>query len=177
MSDATAPKKVAKKAAPKKPTHPKYLDMIVAAIAALKSRKGTSRQAIGKYILANYKVDADKIAGHLKQAIKRGLAGGALKQFKGTGASGSFKLPEKSKVPAKKGKKTVPKKAPKKRTTAKKPAAKKSAAKKATKKAAKKPAKAAKKPAAKKPAAKKAAKKPAAKKPASKKAPKKASKK
>ncbi|XP_063589072.1 histone H1-delta-like [Penaeus indicus] len=162
MADA-APKKDAKKKAAK-PSHPKYSDMIAAAIKALKERNGSSRQAIQKYIAANYKV-GDSSEVQVKLALKRGVASGALKQTKGTGASGSFRL---AKVEAKP--------APKKKPAAKKPAAKKPAAKKAAKKPAakkttKKPAakKAAKKPAAKKPAAKKAAKKPAAKKPAAKK--------
>ena len=171
-SDASPAKKAEKKkAAPKKPAdHPKYSEMIVAAVGALKERKGSSRQAIVKYISANYKV-GDNANTHVKQALKRMVAGAALKQVKGAGASGSFKLAEKPKV------------------VKKKPAAKKPAAKKATpKKAAKKPAAkkatpkkaAAKKPAAKKPAKKttpKKAKKPAAKKPAAKKAAKKTPKK
>jgi histone H1/5 len=170
MGDSSASpqkaKKAEKKAAPKKPAdHPKYSEMIAAAIGALKERTGSSRQAIVKYIAANYKV-GDSAGTHVKLALKRGVVGGSLKQVKGSGASGSFKLAEKPK-PAKK-KPAAKKPAAKK---AKKPAAKKPAAKKATpKKAAKKPAakktpkKAAKKPAAKKPAKKTAAKKTAAKK-------------
>ena len=180
-SPAKSPKKPT---APKKPAdHPPYLEMIKAAIAALKERSGSSRQAIEKYIKANYKVG--EVGSHLKTALKRGVASGKFVHTKGVGASGSFKLvkvePEKkpkkkpaAKKPAAKPKKPAAKKAAKK---TKKPAAKKAAAKKpAAKKAAtKKPA--AKKPAAKKPkkpAAKKAAKKPAAKKPAKKTAAKKA---
>ena len=161
-----------KKSAPKKPAeHPKYIDMISAAIAALKERNGSSRQAILKYIQANYKV-GENASVHLKQALKRGVTSGALSQPKGTGASGSFKLvkkaAEKKKKPAKKP--AAKKPAAKKTTTAKKPAAKK--AKKASPKkktAAKKstPKKAAKKP-AKKPSSAKKTKKPAAKKPAAK---------
>lgn len=159
MSDAK------KKAAPKKPAeHPKYIDMIVAAIVALKERTGSSRQAIVKYIKANYKV-GDNADVHVKMALKRGVASGALSQPKGTGASGSFKVV----------KKAEPKKKPAaKKPAAKKPAAKKTAAKKSTpkkKKPAAKKASSAKK-AAKKPA-KKPAKKAAAKKPAAKKTPKK----
>ena len=164
MSDgekATKPKK----SAPKKPAdHPKYIEMIAAAVGALKERNGSSRQAIVKYIVANYKVDADKAGVHIKMALKRGVASGALIQVKGTGASGSFKVPKKAaepKKPAKKpaAKKAVAKKAAVKKSPAKKkPAAKKAPAKKtpAKKKATPKKAK---KPAAKKPAAKKAAKK------------------
>ena len=157
-----------KKAAPKKPAdHPKYSEMIAAAIGALKERTGSSRQAIVKYITANYKV-GESAGTHVKLALKRGVVGGALKQVKGSGASGSFKLAEKPK-PAKKkpaAKKPAAKKA--KKPAAKKATPKKAAKKPAAKKAAKKtPKKAAKKPAAKK-TPKKAAKKPAAKKPAKK---------
>ena len=173
MSDAAPAKKAEKAKAKKAPAdHPKYSDMIAAAIVALKERSGSSRQAILKYISANYKV-GDHAGTHLKLALKRGVTGGALKQVKGTGASGSFKVAEKAK-PAKKkpaAKKPAAKKTPKK--AAKKPAAKKATPKKAAKKT---PKKSAKKPAAKKPAAKKpAAKKPAAKKPAKKTAAKKKS--
>ena len=167
MSDSTqkATKTKPKKAAAKKPAdHPKYSEMTAAAIVSLKERTGSSRQAILKYIQSNYKVK-DNASTHVKACLKRGVVAGTLRQVKGTGASGSFKLADKPKAPkAKKAKKAVAKKA-------KKPAKK---AKKTPKKAAKKPA--AKKPAAKKPAAKKA-KKPAAKKPAAKKATKKGGKK
>ncbi|XP_066960003.1 histone H1-delta-like [Macrobrachium rosenbergii] len=173
-----APAKEKKEKKPKakkpaaKPTHPPYGTMIAAAVKSLKERNGSSRQAILKYIVANYKVGDEKKAGsRLKLALKKGVTSGALKQVKGAGASGSFKLAKDDAKPAKKAvKKPAAKKSPKKpaaKKPAKKPAAKKAAKKPAAKKAAKKPA--AKKP-AKKPAAKKAAKKPAAKKPAPKKA-------
>ena len=153
-----SPKKVAKKTAPKKVAeHPKYIDMISAAIAALKERSGSSRQAISKYIKGNYKV-GDSSDTHLKQALKRGVISGTLKQVKGVGASGSFKLAEKPKAPKKK---PAAKKPAAKKPAAKKPAAKKPAAKKAKKSTPKK----AKKAAAKKPTVKKAAKKPAKKTP------------
>ena len=154
MSAAEAPK--AKKATkPKAPAaHPKYSEMIASAITALKDRTGSSRQAILKYICANYKVDAAKAAVQLRMALKRGVEKGALKMARASGkGAGCYKVVKVEK----------PKKVKKvKKPAAKKPAAKKPAAKKSPKKAAKKPA-------AKKPA-KKAAKKPAAKKPAAKKA-------
>ena len=163
---AASPKKVPKKKpAPKKPAdHPKYIEMIVAAVNVLKQRNGSSRQAIVKYIRANYKV-GDNAEVHVKMALKRGVASGTLSQPKGTGASGSFKVI----------KKAEPKK---KKPAAKKPAAKKSPAKKPAAKKAKKSATPKKKAAAKKKPssakkAKKPAKKAAAKKPAAKKTPKK----
>ena len=166
MSDPSPAKKAEKKkAAPKKPAdHPKYSEMISAAIAALKERTGSSRQAIVKYISANYKV-GDSAGTHVKLALKRGVAAGQLKQVKGAGASGSFKNVEKAKPKAKKpaAKKPAAKKVKKPAAAAKKPAAKKTP-KKAKKPAAKKTPKKAKKPAAKKPAKKPAAKKSAAKK-------------
>ena len=121
MSDAVSPAKPAKKVPEKKPKkakkpeHPKYADMVAAALGALKERGGSSRQAILKYAQANYNVK-DGANTHLKLALKRGVATGSLKQVKGTGASGSFKLAEKKVV-----KKVVKKK---------KPAAKKAAPKK-----------------------------------------------
>ena len=147
MSDAAAAPKVKKATKPKAPAaHPKYSVMIAAAITALKSRTGSSRQAILKYIVANYKVDAAKAAVQLRLALKRGVAAGALKLAKESGkGAGCYKVVKVEK--------------PKKVKKAKKPAAKK------PKKAAKKPAA---KQAAKKPAAKKAAKYSAARKPAAK---------
>merc|ERR1712240_823118 len=75
MTEAAAPK--AKKAAKPKvaAAHPPYAAMIKTAIKALADKKGSSRQAILKYIVANNKVDAAKAAG------KKG--------------AGSFKLPAK----------------------------------------------------------------------------------
>lgn len=157
VAPAATPKQAKKKAAakPKKPAaHPKYSEMIQAAVSSLKERGGSSRQAILKYILANYKVDEKQANNHLKLALRAGVKAGSLKQSKGTGASGSFRLGEKpKKKPAKKATKpkaAKPKKAksPKKakKPAAKKPAAKKTAAKKVAKpKKAKTPKKAAKK--------------------------------
>lgn len=174
MSSPAAPspakKKAEKKVAAKKVAdHPKYVDMIAAAIGSLKERSGSSRQAILKYVTANYKV-SDSASTHVKLALKRGVAGGQLKQVKGAGASGSFKLAEKPKAVKKAVKKPAAKKPVAKK--AKKPAAKKATPKKAKKPAAKKatPKK------TKKPAAKKAAKKATPKKVVKKKAAKKAKK-
>ena len=74
--------------------HPKYNEMVVAAITSLKERSGSSRSAILKYIAANYKVGNDnkKINVHLKICLRNGVSNGLLKQVKGIGASGSFKV-------------------------------------------------------------------------------------
>ena len=144
-----------KKTATKKPAdHPTFAVMIAAAIAELKERKGSSRQAIEKYIAANYKV-GPKYTGPMKQALKKGVEKGTLVQTKGVGASGSFKIakPEPEKKPAVKKpaakktttkkvtKKTPTKKAPAKKTATKKPAAKKAATKKSPAKKAASPKK------------------------------------
>ena len=157
-----SPKK-ATKAPAKKADHPTFNVMIVAAIAALKERSGSSRQAIEKYIVANYK-GVEKGSHHFKKALKTGVEKGVLVQTKGVGASGSFKI-KKQEKPAKPAavkkpaaKKTAAKKPAAKKVAAKKPAAKKVVKKTATKKAAS-PKKVVKKVAAKKPAAKKTAKK------------------
>ena len=183
MSEAAAPvKKVAK---PKKPAaHPAYAEMIAKAIVGIADKKGSSKAAIKKYILANFKVEDNKMANtNLNLALKKGVAGGKLITAKGH--AGTFKAAkvEKPKKVVKKIVKKTPKKVAKK-PAAEKPAVKKSAVKKVAKKLAakKSPAKkVAKKPAAKKPIAKKTpakkAEKKVVKKPVAKKTPKKVVKK
>ena len=151
---AKAPKKAADR--------PTYAVMISAAIVAMKDRKGSSKQAIEKYVCANYKV-GPRYAGPFKMALKKGVETGALVQTKGVGASGSFKL---AKVEKPAVKKPEAKKPAAKKPAAKKPAVKKVAAKKSPKKVVKKPAakKAAPKKTVKKASPKKVVKKPAAKK-------------
>lgn len=75
-----------------KPSHPKTADMVNAAIKGLKERGGSSLQAIKKYISANYKVDAEKMAPFIRKYLKSAVTSGSLVQTKGKGASGSFKL-------------------------------------------------------------------------------------
>merc|ERR1712202_119605 len=115
---ASPTKKVAKKA--KTPAvHPTYSVMIGESIKAMKDRSGSSRQAIMKYICANYKVDAAKAGVPLRLALKKGVAAGTLKMGGAAGKKGAgcFKIGEKAKVEKKKKPKKVVKK--------KKPAAKK----------------------------------------------------
>merc|ERR1712134_150069 len=155
----------------KKAAKPSYAFMVNAAIVALKEpRKGSSKQAIEKYIKAKWNL-GDKAGTALKLALKRGVEKGTLVQVKGKGASGSFKLAKPFKAPkpaAKRAATKVLKKAPKKATATKKapkkaPKPSGAAAKKKAvpKKAAAKKAPAKKAPAKKAPA-KKAAPKPAA---------------
>lgn len=154
-----------------KPIHPPTADMVNAAIKNLKERGGSSLQAIKKYIAANYKVDAEKLAPFIRKYLKSAVASGKLSQPKGKGASGSFKLsvktegkPAATTGSAKKVKRVAKPKAgekkPKAAGTPKKAAAKKPAAKKAkspskAKKVSKPPTKKPKSPKPKKAAVKK----------------------
>ena len=151
--------KAKKPGKPKKSAdHPPYSTMVVDAIRGLADRKGSSRQAILKHVLANNKVDAAKAAVLVRKSLTRLVASNQIVAAAAAGrkGAGSFRLsPELKKAKAKK----VAAKISKKAGAAKK--AKKPAAKKMGKKAAKKPG--VKKAAAKKPA-KKAVKKTGAKK-------------
>ena len=121
--------------------HPPVAQMVNEAIKNLKVRNGSSLPAIKKYINANYKCDAAKLAPFIKKYLKKAVEDGKLVQTKGTGASGSFKLAAKAKE--EKPKKAVKKpkakstKSPAKPKKAKTP--KKKATQKKTKKAAKSP--------------------------------------
>ncbi|KAK2155294.1 hypothetical protein LSH36_243g01048 [Paralvinella palmiformis] len=117
MSTTDAPKSTTKttKKAPAKPkepaAHPKYSEMIKEAVGALKERGGSSRQAILKYIMSHYDVGKEEkvVNQHLKMSLRASVKKGSLKQSKGTGASGSFRLGDnvkKSAAKPKKAKKT-----------------------------------------------------------------------
>ena len=68
--------------------------MITKLIADLKGCGGSSRQAIPKYIIADFQVshNAKVFNMHLKQALNHCLANGIVINPKGTGVTGSFKL-------------------------------------------------------------------------------------
>merc|ERR1712080_571478 len=126
-----APK--AKKAAKPKaaPAHPPYASMITAAIKKLGDKKGSSRQAILKFVIANNKVDAAKAGVRVKLALRKMIAGKKVVAAAAAGKKGAgcYKLPAKEP-------KAAAKPAAKKPKAAKKPAAKKAAKPKAAKKAA-----------------------------------------
>ncbi|XP_034414971.1 histone H1.0-B [Cyclopterus lumpus] len=148
---SAAPAKAKKAAKPKKPaSHPKYSEMIKAAIAHDASRNGASRQSIQKYVGKNYKV-GENADMQIKLALKRMVADGSLRHTRGIGASGSFRWakPEDSKKstkapapapakPKKAAKPSKPKKAAKPKKVAKTPEKPKKAAAKKVKKVAKK---------------------------------------
>merc|ERR1712038_1886728 len=148
MTEAAAAKPAKAKKPAKKAEHPPSAVMVLAAVKALKDKKGSSLPAIKKYIAANYKVDVAKISPFIRKAIKKLVADKKLIQTK---PSSGFKAakeekPKKVKKPkAKKPKAKKPKtakKAPaKKAKTAKKAPAKKTAKKPAAKKSPKKAAK------------------------------------
>merc|ERR1712066_592744 len=136
MTAAAAPKaKVAAK--PKAPAaHPPYAAMIKAAIKALGDKKGSSRQAILKYVCANYKVDAAKATSRVRIALKKLVDSKAIVTAAAAGkkGAGSFKLPAKEPKAAKKPAKPKakkPKTAAKKKAAPAKPKAKSSPKKKA----------------------------------------------
>lgn len=118
-----------------KSSHPPTSEMVNAAIRELKDRKGSSLQAIKKYMSTTYKVDGEKLAPFIKRYLKSAVTSGTVVQTKGKGASGSFKLSvpkgteSKTKV-QRPVKAAEPKKlkvsVEKKTTPARKPAAKKS---------------------------------------------------
>jgi len=112
---AAAPPAKAKRAAKaRKPaSHPKYSEMIKAAVQNDKTRGGASRQSIQKYIKSTYKV-GDHSDVQIKLALKRMVEAEVLRHTKGHGASGSFKLAKSEDVkkapkakPVVKAKKTV----------------------------------------------------------------------
>jgi len=79
-----------------KAAHPKYHVMVKDALATLKERGGVSRQAILRYIIEHYSLpyEAKAINQHLGMTLRAGVKNGSLKQSKGSGACGSFKLGE-----------------------------------------------------------------------------------
>lgn len=118
---AKSPKKASK---PKKPAaHPKYAEMVAQAITGLKERGGSSRQAILKYIMKNFNVGSDEkvVNTHLKIALRSGVKNNNLKQSKGQGASGSFRIGEAAKKAEKPKKVKKPKAAKPKKPKAAKP--------------------------------------------------------
>jgi histone H1/5 len=167
---AVTKKPAAKKddATPKAPPqHPKYIEMVTAAISAVGGRNGASRQAILKYVVDHYKVDHHKAVVHLRLALRNNVAKGKLKMAKESGkGAGGFKIVKEEK-PKGEGKPKPPvKKVKKPESSAAKSTAKASAKRgvksPAAKKAAAKPAKKVAKTPTKKPKAKTSVKSPAA---------------
>merc|ERR1712088_828577 len=142
MTEAAAAPKVAKAKKPaKKAEHPPSAVMVLAAVKALKDKKGSSLPAIKKYIAANYKVDVVKVSPFIRKAIKKLVEGKKIVKVKASFKAVKEEKPKKAKKTAAKKPKTAKKAAAKKPKTAKKAAAKKAAKKPAAKKSPKKAAK------------------------------------
>ena len=116
---------------------PSFIFLICKAIGSIKSgSKGASRSAIANYIIKNNgKTAGGQFNASLRNALKKGIADGVLKQ--GDTAQ-RFKLGEKAKSitnpPKPKKNKIVKKKTPKKKTPKKKTPKKKTPKKKTPKK-------------------------------------------
>uniref|UniRef100_W5M7D4 Heterochromatin protein 1-binding protein 3 n=1 Tax=Lepisosteus oculatus TaxID=7918 RepID=W5M7D4_LEPOC len=85
---------------------PKIDDILTEAIQACFHKTGASAFAIRKYILKKYpSLELDRRGYLLKQALKRVLQRGAIKQVKGKGFSGSFTVVSSNSKQAQKSKK------------------------------------------------------------------------
>ena len=80
-----------KKTKKSKPAVPSTLDLVVKAIAQSKEQKGSSTASIKKSLSA-MGVDIVTKNTFINKALKRGVETGVLKQVKGVGAVGTFKL-------------------------------------------------------------------------------------
>jgi histone H1/5 len=100
VKKSTPKKEAAKPKAKSKPKHATFNEMVSEAIKNLADRSGSSRQAILKYISANFQIDPKTVNQHLKAALVNGIKNNAFKRTSGIGASGSFKLNEKKSSPA-----------------------------------------------------------------------------
>ncbi|CAJ0601593.1 unnamed protein product [Cylicocyclus nassatus] len=153
--------------AKKTASHPTYSAMIRKAVVELKDKSGSSKSAILKYILQNYKLGENvaKVNAQLRTAIKKGVIKGDLKQVKkpvakkpASGASGEKKAatPKKKRSSSKKPKAEKKAKSPKKARKPKAKSAKKPSAAKSPKKSTMKKSKKVSKPKAAKKATTKA---------------------
>uniref|UniRef100_A0A0K0DRV3 H15 domain-containing protein n=1 Tax=Angiostrongylus cantonensis TaxID=6313 RepID=A0A0K0DRV3_ANGCA len=121
ITEASMPKE-ARKAS----SHPTYSVMIRKAVSELKEKSGSSKAAILKFMQSHFKLGANitRINFHLRVALKKAVVKGELKQVKGMGASGRFKLGKKKSISAAKkraDKKLTAKKHKYSKATTKKP--------------------------------------------------------
>lgn len=94
----------------------KYFDMIIDALTETAQKKGTTRQALAKYLMEKYSAD-NKTA--IKKAMEKAVEAEKVVQLSGTGMNGRFKLAKvekksKKESPAKKASTTGAKKVVKK---------------------------------------------------------------
>jgi hypothetical protein len=94
MKSATKKAKSSAKKKPRiNPVQQRTSEMVANAIKNLNEGRGSSLQAIKKYIAANYQVDTEPFSPFIKEYLKTAVAAGELVQTTGKGASGSFRLP------------------------------------------------------------------------------------
>merc|ERR1719435_679220 len=75
-----------------------YLEMVTCAIATMKDRTGSSRQAITRQIMETHKLEASKVV-HIRKAVASGVEKGIIKQAKTSGkGAGSYKIVMKEKA-------------------------------------------------------------------------------
>ena len=88
---------------PKSISHPPYNDMVTSAIKALANRRGSSKFAIKKYILARFRVEDNKKTNtNINLTLRRGIADGKL--FTNRFHAGMFKIVEEKGESGKKAK-------------------------------------------------------------------------
>ncbi|CAB0041938.1 unnamed protein product [Trichogramma brassicae] len=112
MSTDEVAKRVAETDTKKKPV----AEMVMEALGNLMDKKGSSLQAIKKYMASFYAVDINRQAIFIRKFLKAAVEkGGTVEQVKGSGTSGRFRIPKdvvkaKEKKAAKESKKNAKKK-------------------------------------------------------------------
>ena len=75
-----------------KSSYSSYSEMVSSAITSLKERRGSTRKAILKYMIATYDLTEEVAKVYIKKALKRSVENGTLKQVKDKGGNYSFKV-------------------------------------------------------------------------------------
>ena len=134
----------------------RYSEMISSAVQALRKPRGSSRQAITKYLQNNFDVPVTSVSRNVTKNLKQMISNEQLLVASGVGAAGRFKLKKKAAasqtVTGSSKKRRVKKPAsPKKKRVVKKTSKKKTPVKRNAKRTGKKPSKSGKRTGKKKP--------------------------
>ncbi|XP_037775022.1 histone H1-delta-like [Penaeus monodon] len=70
----------------------KFVDLVLRAFKALNNRKGSSLQAVKKYLKENNGIDSQKKAIYINKSVRKLTEDGALRHRVGIGARGTFKV-------------------------------------------------------------------------------------
>ncbi|XP_037780139.1 histone H1-delta-like [Penaeus monodon] len=70
----------------------KFVNLVLAAFQALDNRKGSSLQAIKKYLKENDGIDSQKKAIYINKSVRKLTEDGTLRHRVGVGVRGTFKL-------------------------------------------------------------------------------------